>query len=278
MSGLRQLQRDAREATVMRLDYDALADAASRAPDLFAGIDTVPIVRSTKEYLHTGKAITADQRLAEQVAVMRAAGLTLREIARRTGRGTNTIMAALTELEKSGVLETAKEVVERRLAHLVEGAMEDVASLQDKEYLTDTEVGRLKAGWVGVGVGLTHMGAARPAVVRHEHLHAVVPVEPARAYLASLAAASATQADDCKRKPLTVNASSDCDTVADAAEIAPGALSGAPRDGQPTGPNLEGQPAREEGGGGGLAKRAGGAGDDGTLSENFGDPKADHQP
>jgi transposase len=205
----------AEQALAGALDFDAMGAAIAAQPDLFRDFSAVQVVRATRNYLHTGRAVTDDEKVAAKVAALRAGGFSLRAIAKQTGYGRNTITAAVEELERQGKVEPAKEVVGRRLGMLVEDQMERVSELLGKSKLTDGEVGELKAGWVGVGVGLTHMGAAKPAVVQHQHIHAVMPASPVDEYLKSLQASSAMQADGFDRKPLISSVELVCDSLHD---------------------------------------------------------------
>lgn len=219
-----QLARAESAALADRLDADALADAAAAQPDLFRGLGApVAVVRAARSYAHTGKAITSDEARVGRIAVLAAGGWSVRSICRQTGESRNTVSAAVAELEKLGKLEPYREAVGRRLAELVADQMEVVGELLAREGRDADQVADLKAGWVGVGVGLTHMGAARPARVEHLHLHQVAGPSPARSYLEALAAAampaagpSATQADASESKPLTINAAAAGDAAGDA--------------------------------------------------------------
>ena len=251
-----------------QLDADALYDAASAQPALFGEFETpVAVVRSARSYAHTGKAITSDEKRVAKVAVLAAAGFSVRRICRETGESRNTVTAALDELERLGKLEPVKEVVGRRLARLVDDQMDAVSDLLDKPKLTDSETQQLKAGWVGVGVGLTHMGSAKPTQHVHAHVHQVVGSDAVREYLSSLNAASATQADVTARKSLTLNVPVVTDALSDAvgsgetAVVGPAAAAGkAAAD----------VAAHATGGGGGVDHGGGRPGDDGLPLQNFG--------
>lgn len=254
------LVRAAQDGLVERLDADALAEAAAAQPDLFRGLEKpVAVVRAVRTYCHTGKAITSDEQRMKAVAVLAAAGFSVRAICRQTGESRNTVSAAIAELEKLGKLEPYREVVGRRLAELVGDQMEVVGDLLAKPKRTEAEVADLKAGWVGVGVGLTHMGAARPVQVQHQHLVQVSGPDPVRQYLEAVAAAagspSAMQADGSAGKPLVLNAEVVGDASPDSSGAGPGPHgASAPPVVQGPGPHHEGAPPVEAAGAGGGSK------------------------
>lgn len=155
---------------VPALDFQDLAQAVVRQPDLFASLAGVAeeqaIVRAAREHRYTGTR-TPEARAA-QIVALRKAGTSLREIQRQTGADKRTIHAVVELAEKQGLVTPLKEVLQRRLSTLAEQTADVIERELDSP---DPDAQLIKAGWVGLGIAADKSAALANVGELHLHLH-----------------------------------------------------------------------------------------------------------
>lgn len=152
------------------LDFEELAQAVVRQPDLFGSISAVSeeqaVVRAAREFRYTGARV-AEARAA-QIVALRKIGTSLNEIQRQTGADKRTIHAVVELAEKQGLVTPLKEVLQRRLSTLAEKTADVIERELDAE---SPDAQLIKAGWVGLGIAADKSAALANVGELHLHVH-----------------------------------------------------------------------------------------------------------
>jgi hypothetical protein len=117
------------ECLPVRLSEDAAPVTGEQQVELFSVIDVEgdgEIVRSAKEFLHTGKIVLRDRERVEKVVRLICEGHSVRAIMRQCGVGWHAIQAIRDEAEKSGKLATLKQRLARSYGIVAEMSAENM--------------------------------------------------------------------------------------------------------------------------------------------------------
>ena len=151
---------------------NGLLEAWTGQPELFDGLDlATSTVTAARNFLHTGKTVTSDERAAARIVAAASLGWSTRRISRELGHSRNTIAAVVRLAEKAGKVEPVKDRVLAAAAESIHSDIElgDQLAQKIREGLGGeralSELAAFRRGtWVGAGI-LADKGSPPPPSV-----------------------------------------------------------------------------------------------------------------
>jgi len=176
-----------------RLDLESLVREVESQPELFDAPEDREILREARECLSggvfafTGSTVQKDERRAMRIVILRLAGVSKREIARRIGCSRNVIDAVMEQMERAGKVEPIKDRLPKLLGQMAEDAAERARDLIHEGDISNETAGMLKSLGVlaGIGSDKVHGAAANVSgdLHLHQHVHLAGSQDPLRDYL-----------------------------------------------------------------------------------------------